>query len=70
MNVLCLGNGVQFIPMDVSFKVYSHRWLPRERVSGEGWIGSLGLVEANYYIEDEQKTGSSYRAQETISNNL
>ena len=48
MNVLCLGNGVQFIPMDVSFKVYSHRWLPRGRVSGEGWIGRLGLVEANY----------------------
>ena len=26
--------------------------LPRGREVGEGWIGSLGLVDANYYIEN------------------
>ena len=25
-------------------------WLPRGRGVGEGWIGSLGLADANYYI--------------------
>ena len=25
-------------------------WLPRETGVGEGWLGSLGLVDANYYI--------------------
>ena len=25
-------------------------WLPRGRWVGEGWIGSLGLADANYYI--------------------
>ena len=25
-------------------------WLPRGRGLGEGWIGSLGLADANYYI--------------------
>ena len=25
-------------------------WLPRVRKIGEGWIGSLALAEANYYI--------------------
>ena len=25
-------------------------WLPRGRGGGEGWSGSLGLADANYYI--------------------
>ena len=25
-------------------------WLPRGRGVGEGWSGSLGLADANYYI--------------------
>ena len=25
-------------------------WLPRVRGVREGWIGSLGLADANYYI--------------------
>lgn len=25
-------------------------WLPRGRGVREGWIGSLGLADANYYI--------------------
>ena len=25
-------------------------WLPRGRKMGEGWIGNLGLEDANYYI--------------------
>ena len=25
-------------------------WLPRGRGLREGWIGSLGLADANYYI--------------------
>ena len=25
-------------------------WLPRGRGEGVGWAGSLGLVDANYYI--------------------
>ena len=25
-------------------------WLPRGREEGMGWTGSLGLVDANYYI--------------------
>ena len=25
-------------------------WLPREEQKGVGWTGSLGSVEANYYI--------------------
>ena len=27
-------------------------WLPRGRGVGEGWIESLGLADANYYIQD------------------
>ena len=27
-------------------------WLPRGRGTGVGWIGSLGLVDANYYIQN------------------
>ena len=27
-------------------------WMPRGRVLGEGWSGKLGLVDANYYIQD------------------
>ena len=27
-------------------------WLPRGRGGGEGWIGGLGLADANYYIEN------------------
>ena len=35
---------------------YAQTWrtdlcLPRGRGLGEGWIGSLGLTDANYYIE-------------------
>ena len=26
-------------------------WLPRGRELGEGWIGSLGLAEANKYTQ-------------------
>ena len=32
-------------------------WLPR-RGLGEGWIGSLGLADTNYYIKDRQTTRS------------
>ena len=27
-------------------------WLPRGGVLGEGWTGSLGLVDAKYYVKD------------------
>ena len=27
-------------------------WLPRGREEGVGWTGSLGLVDANYYIQN------------------
>ena len=27
-------------------------WLPREKGVGEGWIGSLGLADVSYYIEN------------------
>ena len=27
-------------------------WLPRGRGMGEGWSGSLGLADANYYIQN------------------
>ena len=27
-------------------------WLPRGRVVGEGWAGSVGSAEVNYYIQD------------------
>ena len=27
-------------------------WMPWGRVVGEGWIGSLGLADANYYIQN------------------
>ena len=29
-------------------------WSPRGREMGEGWIGSLGLVDANYYMDKQQ----------------
>ena len=32
-------------------QTHEHReWLPRWRGLGEGWIVSLGLADANYYI--------------------
>ena len=34
--------------------------LPRQRRTGEGWIGSLGLADANYYIQNGWTT-ESYR---------
>ena len=37
---------------------------------GEGWIGSLGLADANYYIWNGYKTGSYCTAQGTIFNVL
>ena len=27
-------------------------WLPRGRGVAEGWIGSLGSADANYYVEN------------------
>ena len=27
-------------------------WLPRGKKMVEGWAGSLGLVDANYYIDN------------------
>ena len=27
-------------------------WLPRGKGEGEKWTGTLGLVDANYYIQD------------------
>ena len=27
-------------------------WLPRGREEGVGWTGSLGFVDANYYLEN------------------
>ena len=27
-------------------------WLPRRRGTGEGWLGSLGTVDANYYMQN------------------
>ena len=30
--------------------VENRLWLPRGSVVGEGWIGSLGLADANYHI--------------------
>ena len=39
-----------------------------EREGGKGWTGSLGLVDANYYIENGETTRSYCIAQEPISN--
>ena len=30
----------------------THLWLPRGRRVGEGWIGSFGFADANYYVYD------------------
>ena len=38
--------------------------------SGKGWIGSLGLADANYYVENGQTTRSYCIGQGTISNIL
>ena len=37
---------------------------------GEGWIGSLGLADANYYIQNRYTTRSYCRAQGIIFNIL
>jgi len=37
---------------------------------GVGWIGSLGLVDANYCIWSGQALGSRFIAQRTISSHL
>ena len=34
---------------------------------GEGWTGSLGLVDANYYVQKRYTTRSYCTAQGTIS---
>ena len=44
--------------------------LSRGRGVEEGWIGSLGLADANYYIENGYTTRSYCRAQGTIFNIL
>ena len=44
--------------------------LPREMGVGEGRIGSLGLADANHYIQSGQKTGSHCTAQGTVLNIL
>ena len=28
------------------------RWLPREKSSGEGWTGKLGLADISFYIQN------------------
>ena len=38
--------------------------------SGEGWIGSLGLAGANYYIYNGQTTRSYWTAQGIVFNIL
>ena len=39
-------------------------WLPRGRGGGAGWIGSLGLPDANYYIHwVGQKVHSGFSAE-------
>ena len=30
----------------------NNRWLPRGRGVGEGWIGSLEIADANWYIQN------------------
>ena len=30
--------------------IHNNLWLPKRRGEGMGWTGSLGLVDANYYI--------------------
>ena len=33
-------------------QTHTHRtdvWLPRGKKGGEGWIGSMGLADANYF---------------------
>ena len=38
---------------DKTERDHGHRrdlWLPRGKGEGVGWAGSLGLVDANYYI--------------------
>ena len=45
-------------------------WLPKRRGMVEGWIGSLGLADANYYIQNGQTTRSYCIAQGTIFNIL
>ena len=48
---------------------------PRERIcvcrgNGEGLLGSLGLTDADYYMENGQTTGSFCRAEGSIFNIL
>ena len=45
-------------------------WLLREKEVWEGWSGSLGLTDANYYIQNRYTTRSYYIAQGTIFNIL
>ena len=42
----------------------------KKKVEGVGWTGSLGLVDANYYIWSGQAMKSCCIAQGTIPNHL
>ena len=42
-------------------------WLPKEKGEGVGQAGSLGLVDANYYIQNVWAIRSSCVAQATIT---
>ena len=33
-------------------RIENRLWLPRRWRVGKGWIGSLGLADKNYYIQD------------------
>ena len=53
-------------------QIQRHRglWLPRVKEEGEGWTGSLGLVDENFYIQNGQAMRFYCVAQGTISNHL
>ena len=35
---------------ELTYETETDLWLPRGMGLGEGWIGSLGLADENYYI--------------------
>ena len=42
-------------------------WLPKGKVLGEGWIGSLGLADTNYYIRMDKQQSPTVQSRELYS---
>ena len=51
-NLKCDTNELIHVTETDSQTQRTDLWLPRGIGVGEGWTGSLGLANANYYIEN------------------